>query len=85
MGVEHRVDVHVRDRIAIGGQEGVALDVRQGLQDPPAGQAVEPDEDDRAKTGGQEARQEQVRDGMALVDGMGASRIAQELLALAGS
>lgn len=33
---------------------------------------------------GQEARQEQVRDGMALVDGMGANRIAQELWALAG-
>jgi spore coat polysaccharide biosynthesis predicted glycosyltransferase SpsG len=32
---------------------------------------------------GQEARQEQVRDGMALVDGMGASRVAQELWALA--
>lgn len=28
---------------------------------------------------GQDSRQEQVRDGMALVDGMGASRIAQEL------
>jgi spore coat polysaccharide biosynthesis predicted glycosyltransferase SpsG len=28
---------------------------------------------------GQESRQEQVRDGMALVDGMGASRVAQEL------
>jgi spore coat polysaccharide biosynthesis predicted glycosyltransferase SpsG len=33
---------------------------------------------------GQEARQEQVRDGMALVDGMGASRIAQELWSLLG-
>jgi spore coat polysaccharide biosynthesis predicted glycosyltransferase SpsG len=33
---------------------------------------------------GQEARQEQVRDGMALVDGMGANRVAQELWALAG-
>ena len=33
---------------------------------------------------GQEARQEQVRDGMALVDGMGGSRVAQELWALAG-
>lgn len=33
---------------------------------------------------GQEARQEQVRDGMALVDGMGASRVAQELWNLAG-
>ena len=32
---------------------------------------------------GQEARQEQVRDGMALVDGMGASRVAQELWNLA--
>ncbi len=32
---------------------------------------------------GQEARQEQVRDGMALVDGMGANRVAQELWALA--
>ncbi|MFZ1615165.1 MAG: hypothetical protein WAT51_13380, partial [Holophaga sp.] len=32
---------------------------------------------------GQEARQEQVRDGMALVDGMGAARVAQELWALA--
>jgi len=32
---------------------------------------------------GQEARQEQVRDGMALVDGMGGSRIAQELWTLA--
>ena len=32
---------------------------------------------------GQEARQEQVRDGMALVDGMGASRVVQELWALA--
>jgi hypothetical protein len=32
---------------------------------------------------GQEARQEQVRDGMALVDGMGASRVAHELWALA--
>ena len=31
---------------------------------------------------GQETRQEQVRDGMALVDGMGASRVAQELWAL---
>lgn len=31
---------------------------------------------------GQETRQEQVRDGMALMDGMGASRVAQELLAL---
>lgn len=34
---------------------------------------------------GQETRQEQVRDGMALVDGMGASRVAQELWALAGA
>lgn len=34
---------------------------------------------------GQEARQEQVRDGMALVDGAGASRVAQELWNLAGS
>jgi spore coat polysaccharide biosynthesis predicted glycosyltransferase SpsG len=33
---------------------------------------------------GQEARQEQVRDGMALVDGMGGTRVAQELWALAG-
>ncbi len=32
---------------------------------------------------GQEARQEQVRDSMALVDGMGASRVAQELGSLA--
>jgi len=32
---------------------------------------------------GQESRQEQVRDGMALVDGMGASRVAQELWSLA--
>jgi spore coat polysaccharide biosynthesis predicted glycosyltransferase SpsG len=32
---------------------------------------------------GQDNRQEQVRDGMALVDGMAASRIAQELLRLA--
>jgi spore coat polysaccharide biosynthesis predicted glycosyltransferase SpsG len=32
---------------------------------------------------GQEARQEQVRDGMALVDGMGGNRVAQELWALA--
>ena len=31
---------------------------------------------------GQETRQEQVRDGMALVDGMGASRVAQELWGL---
>ena len=31
---------------------------------------------------GQETRQEQVRDGMALLDGMGASRVAQELWAL---
>ncbi len=34
---------------------------------------------------GQETRQEQVRDGMALVDGMGASRVAQELWSLAGA
>ena len=34
---------------------------------------------------GQEARQEQVRDGMVLVDGMGASRVAQELWSLAKS
>jgi spore coat polysaccharide biosynthesis predicted glycosyltransferase SpsG len=34
---------------------------------------------------GQEARQEQVRDGMALVDGMGATRVAQELWALAAT
>jgi spore coat polysaccharide biosynthesis predicted glycosyltransferase SpsG len=34
---------------------------------------------------GQEARQEQARDGMALVDGMGANRVAQELWALAGT
>jgi hypothetical protein len=33
---------------------------------------------------GQDGRQEQVRDGMALVDGMGAARIAQELWRLAG-
>lgn len=32
---------------------------------------------------GQESRQEQVRDGMALVDGMGASRVAQDLRLLA--
>ena len=32
---------------------------------------------------GQETRQEQTRDGMLLVDGMGASRVAQELWALA--
>jgi len=32
---------------------------------------------------GQETRQEQVRDGMALVDGMGAGRVAQELWSLA--
>jgi spore coat polysaccharide biosynthesis predicted glycosyltransferase SpsG len=32
---------------------------------------------------GQETRQEQVRDGMALVDGLGASRVAQELWTLA--
>ena len=32
---------------------------------------------------GQEPRQEQVRDGMALVDGMGGSRVIQELWALA--
>jgi len=31
---------------------------------------------------GQETRQEQARDGMALVDGMGASRVAQELWSL---
>jgi hypothetical protein len=31
---------------------------------------------------GQETRQEQVRDGMALLDGMGASRVAQALLSL---
>jgi hypothetical protein len=31
---------------------------------------------------GQETRQEQSRDGMALVDGLGAARIAQELMAL---
>ncbi len=34
---------------------------------------------------GQDNRQEQVRDGMALVDGMAASRIAQELWHLTGS
>jgi spore coat polysaccharide biosynthesis predicted glycosyltransferase SpsG len=34
---------------------------------------------------GQEARQEQVRDGMALVDGMGGNRVAQELWALAAT
>jgi len=34
---------------------------------------------------GQETRQEQVRDGMALIDGMGASRVAQELWSLAQS
>lgn len=34
---------------------------------------------------GQETRQEQVRDGMKLVDGMGAARVAQELWALAGA
>ena len=34
---------------------------------------------------GQDSRQEQVRDGMALVDGMGASRIAQELWRLGQS
>ncbi|MBK8789782.1 MAG: hypothetical protein KA743_02070 [Geothrix sp.] len=34
---------------------------------------------------GQDNRQEQVRDGMALVDGMAASRIAQELWQLTGS
>jgi spore coat polysaccharide biosynthesis predicted glycosyltransferase SpsG len=34
---------------------------------------------------GQETRQEQVRDGMALVDGMGAGRVAQELWTLASS
>jgi spore coat polysaccharide biosynthesis predicted glycosyltransferase SpsG len=33
---------------------------------------------------GQDNRQEQVRDGMALVDGLGASRIAQELWKLGG-
>jgi len=33
---------------------------------------------------GQETRQEQARDGMALVDGMAISRVAQELWALAG-
>lgn len=33
---------------------------------------------------GQDGRQEQVRDGMALVDGLGASRVAQELWRLAG-
>ena len=32
---------------------------------------------------GQEPRQEQVRDGMALVDGLGGSRVAQELWSLA--
>ncbi|HLP30234.1 MAG TPA: hypothetical protein VK150_02660, partial [Geothrix sp.] len=32
---------------------------------------------------GQDNRQEQVRDGMALVDGMAASRVAQELWRLA--
>ncbi len=32
---------------------------------------------------GQETRQEQVRDGMALIDGMGAGRVAQELWSLA--
>ncbi len=32
---------------------------------------------------GQDSRQEQVRDGMALVDGLGASRVAQELWKLA--
>ena len=31
---------------------------------------------------GQESRQEQVRDGMVLVDGLGASRVAQHLWAL---
>lgn len=34
---------------------------------------------------GQESRQEQVRDGLKLVDGSGAARIAQELWALAGA
>ena len=34
---------------------------------------------------GQDNRQEQARDGMALVDGLGASRIAQELWQLAGA
>ncbi len=34
---------------------------------------------------GQDGRQEQVRDGMALVDGLGASRVAQELWRLIGA
>jgi spore coat polysaccharide biosynthesis predicted glycosyltransferase SpsG len=34
---------------------------------------------------GQETRQEQVRDGMALLDGLGAQRVAQELWKLAGA
>lgn len=34
---------------------------------------------------GQETRQEQVQDGMALIDGFGATRVAQELWALAGA
>jgi hypothetical protein len=34
---------------------------------------------------GQDNRQEQVRDGMKLIDGLGAQRVAQELWRLAGA
>jgi spore coat polysaccharide biosynthesis predicted glycosyltransferase SpsG len=54
---------------------GVGPEVDLGLTELALAQWLGPE--------GQDSRQEQVRDGMALVDGMGAARIAQELWRLA--
>ena len=62
---------------------GGCLDLGEGLEADP--RATRDALEQWLGPEGQETRQEQVRDGMALVDGMGGSRVAQELWALAGS
>lgn len=54
---------------------GVGLEADMGATEDSLEQWLGPE--------GQEARQEQTRDGMLLVDGMGASRVVQEIWALA--
>jgi spore coat polysaccharide biosynthesis predicted glycosyltransferase SpsG len=63
--------------------EGGCLDLGLGIEADP--EATRDALEQWLGPEGQETRQEQVRDGMALVDGMGASRVAQELWALAQS
>ena len=76
-GQNERQQVMLADLARCGG----CLDLGQGDQAAPSATADALEQ--WLGPEGQETRQEQVRDGMALVDGMGASRVAQELWNLA--